>query len=304
MESLNYYTIGGKVIKITTPIGKDVNHYLPQFGKFRIDNPNLVYNAIYDFEIILNDNQIIKEQIFNGEVSEFEFTNMSCIVSCTKNKNIFKISGQTELDNSTVVYYEQNKNEQVGRVFLSGRNIDSTVLSYTLWLSLTLGLISKGIIPIHSSVVIYKEEAILFLGESGTGKSTQKDLWLKNIEGSFCLNDDSPLLSVNNTCVKVWGSPWSGKGKVFLNETYKIRAIVRVVRGNFNKIEKVVSAEAFGAVYPSLPPFLHQFEVEEDMVCEMLSNILMHSQVYKLYCKPERESAFITLNELYDENES
>lgn len=34
----------------------------------------------------------------------------------------------------------------------------------------------------------------LFLGESGTGKSTHTRLWLENIPGSRLLNDDSPVL--------------------------------------------------------------------------------------------------------------
>ena len=36
----------------------------------------------------------------------------------------------------------------------------------------------------HSSVVSYQDKAYMFLGHSGTGKSTHSSLWLKYIEGT------------------------------------------------------------------------------------------------------------------------
>ena len=51
-----------------------------------------------------------------------------------------------------------------------------------------------GVVAIHSSVLTYREAAILCLGESGTGKSTHTRLWRENIEGAGLLNDDSPFV--------------------------------------------------------------------------------------------------------------
>ena len=43
----------------------------------------------------------------------------------------------------------------------------------------------------HSSVVSFQDKAYMFLGKSGTGKSTHSRLWLKYIEGTELINDDN-----------------------------------------------------------------------------------------------------------------
>ena len=46
----------------------------------------------------------------------------------------------------------------------------------------------------HSSVVSLEGYGYMFLGKSGTGKSTHSSLWLKHIEGTALVNDDNPVV--------------------------------------------------------------------------------------------------------------
>ena len=56
------------------------------------------------------------------------------------------------------------------------------------------------------------DKGFLFLGKSGTGKSTHCKLWLNNFEDADLLNDDNPALRIlPDGKVYVYGTPWSGK---------------------------------------------------------------------------------------------
>ena len=48
----------------------------------------------------------------------------------------------------------------------------------------------------------------MFLGKSGTGKSTHARMWLKYIQGTDLVNDDNPVVRVaNDGTAVVYGSP-------------------------------------------------------------------------------------------------
>lgn len=51
-------------------------------------------------------------------------------------------------------------------------------------------------VAVHSSVISLDGRAVLFLGESGTGKSTHTRLWREHIPGARLLNDDSPIIRI------------------------------------------------------------------------------------------------------------
>jgi len=149
---------------------------------------------------------------------------------------------------------------------------------------------------LHSSVIIYNNRAILFLGESGTGKSTHTKLWLEHIHGSRLLNDDSPVVRIENDETNqlvpfVYGSPWSGKGRCHLNERYPVAAFVRLQQHPANQITKLSKLEAFGALYPSFPPAYLKDDYFEEQICGIISNIIMTTPVYRLQCLPDSTAA-------------
>ena len=105
----------------------------------------------------------------------------------------------------------------------------------------------------HSSVVSYKGRAYMFLGHSGTGKSTHSQLWLKYIEGTELVNDDNPVVRIlDNNEVWVYGSPWSGKTPCYRNVSYPVGAIVKLSQAPHNQIERLKGVKAYAAVIPSI----------------------------------------------------
>ncbi|MEG0499028.1 MAG: hypothetical protein RR522_04050, partial [Alistipes sp.] len=103
-----------------------------------------------------------------------------------------------------------------------------SMFRFGLWMMFGLALNPRHTVAIHSSVIRWGDGVVMFLGESGTGKSTHTHLWGKHIAGATLLNDDSPIVGMVEGVTTAFGSPWSGKTPCYKNESYPIRAIVRL----------------------------------------------------------------------------
>ena len=166
-------------------------------------------------------------------------------------------------------------------------NTPSHWLRFAVWLAFGIFSVTRQIVAIHASTVIYKGKAILFLGESGTGKSTHTRLWLKNIPDTELLNDDSPLIHADKKNALAFGSPWSGKTPCYKNKFTSIAGIVRLSQAPHNKITKLNKLSAIGALLPSCPPALAYDECLSDKVCDILSSLILQVPVYSLECTPD-----------------
>ena len=104
----------------------------------------------------------------------------------------------------------------------------------------------------HSSVVSYQDKAYMFLGQSGTGKSTHSSLWLKYIEGTELVNDDNPVVRIIDGVARVYGSPWSGKTPCYRNVSYPVGGIVKLDQAPYNEMKRLKGVRAYAAVLPSI----------------------------------------------------
>ena len=104
----------------------------------------------------------------------------------------------------------------------------------------------------HSSVVSYEGRAYMFLGKSGTGKSTHSSLWLRYIEGTELVNDDNPVVRRTDDGFCVFGSPWSGKTPCYRNVSYPVGGIVQLSQAPYNAIRRLRPLEAYAALMPSI----------------------------------------------------
>lgn len=174
--------------------------------------------------------------------------------------------------------------------------LDISLWRFGLWEAYGLIAIQNGAIPIHTSTIVYNDRAVLFLGESGTGKSTHTRLWRENIAGAHLLNDDSPIIT--STAV-AYGSPWSGKTPCYRNLHYPIAAIVRLSQAPHNRIRQLRPIEAICALLPSCPPSFAYDEKLQDAVCETLSLLIPKVPVYHLECLPNAEAAQLSFTTIF-----
>ena len=165
---------------------------------------------------------------------------------------------------------------------------------FALWVGYGLMTLPYQTVAIHSSCIVYKNKAVLFLGESGTGKSTHTRLWREHIQGAVLLNDDSPMIRVEDGKVWAYGSPWSGKTPCYKQERYELVGCVRLSQAPYNQIKKLSVLQAYGAIHPSCPPEFAYDSVLYDHVSGFISNLLSKVPFYHLACLPDKEAACLS----------
>lgn len=178
-------------------------------------------------------------------------------------------------------------------------NIDISVLRFGLWVMYGIVIAPLRGIAIHSSTIEYDGRCALFLGESGTGKSTHTRLWRENIEGARLLNDDSPIIRIKDGRVNVYGSPWSGKTPCYINRQFPVAGFVRLSQAPYNKIKRLNALVAIGALLPSCPHIFAEDNTLQDELCTTLSEVITVTPVYTLACLPNAEAAHLSHSTLF-----
>ena len=147
----------------------------------------------------------------------------------------------------------------------------------------------------HSSVVSYQGKAYMFLGHSGTGKSTHSSLWLKYIEGTELVNDDNPVVRIIDGVARVYGSPWSGKTPCYRNVVYPVGAIVKLDQAPYNEIKRLKGVRAYAAVVPSISGKRWDKQVADGL--HETENLLAQLvPVWHLDCLPDEAAARLSCN--------
>ena len=149
-------------------------------------------------------------------------------------------------------------------------------------------------LEMHAAVVVRRgEEAkgYLFLGHSGTGKSTHARQWLAAFEDAWLLNDDNPILRVmDNGEVRVYGSPWSGKTPCYKNESAPVGGIIKLSQALENKIQTISLPQAYAYMLSSASG-LKMEQTMADNMFETIKHIITHIPCYHLACLPNEEAA-------------
>lgn len=176
-----------------------------------------------------------------------------------------------------------------GRLILTGHHtkmaIDNAVM-----VMYALSTAEKGTVLFHAAAVSYDGRGYMFLGSSGTGKSTHAGLWVKHIEGAVLINDDNPVVRITDGQAAVYGSPWSGKTPCYRNVSYPLGGVVLLSQAPYNQIQRMQGLEAYMVLVSSISGQrwnegiangLHQTENE------LASNM----PIWHLECLPDQEAA-------------
>ena len=142
----------------------------------------------------------------------------------------------------------------------------------------------------HSSVVSYRGFGYMFLGKSGTGKSTHSSLWLKHIDGTELINDDNPVVRRMSDGFYVFGSPWSGKTPCYRNVKYPLGGVVQLSQAPYNKIQRLKPLAAYAALVPSISGKRWDKQVAEGLH-ETEDMMAGEVAVWHLECLPDEAAA-------------
>ena len=193
-----------------------------------------------------------------------------------------------------LVYLFTDKAFKQGRIYLES---DAVFLMHTMLLLLfSLATAGRGALMMHASVTMCDGKGYLFLGRSGTGKSTHSQLWIDNIPGCELLNDDNPVLYIDSEgIIRVSGTPWSGKTPCYRNITVPVGAIVRIRQAKENKIQRLSFPEAYAILFASYSGY-HALRQLADGYHATSEKVVTSVPFYVLDCLPDADAAFLCHN--------
>ncbi|MEG0518670.1 MAG: hypothetical protein RR555_07365 [Bacteroidales bacterium] len=277
-----YYDIAGFTLSIETD-AQSLQH-MPSFIPFvRESVPGKV-----DFKIVQKDT--LYDFTKAGKIGTYQWFQAVCTLYRMNDQYIWNrvdtVSGKID----QVVWHGYEP--RVFKMYLS--NYMPHVLEHLVLIAFNYAVLPHNALILHSSVVELENQAYLFLGESGTGKSTHTKLWVKYLPESKILNDDGPIIRVCEGKVFAFGSPWSGKGRVFRNVGIPVNGIYRLSQAPYNKLTVLGIPGAFSSLVPSCLPVVMQVERHADMAFNILSNVIMLTRQFHLDCLPDAKAAYLS----------
>lgn len=140
----------------------------------------------------------------------------------------------------------------------------------------------------HCSYIERDGEAILFTAPSGTGKSTQADLW-NTLRGTPIINGDRAVIRVENGRLLACGIPFSGSSTYCENRTLPLKTIVYLSQAPETTIRKLRGYEAFSKLWEGVS--VNTWDKEDmEAVSRTVQQTAANVPVYHLACTPD-ESA-------------
>ena len=287
------YIVSNLRLRVEGPIADNFDDVLSGFKPFAVERD------VQECDMVVRSGCALSlEGVECEELTRFEFAEREaeCVFLRSAEDYILTIKNATLAEH----IFKSNRRDS-GCVQTNAGVVDTdySFVRFGIWFMLNIVAVQRLTAAVHSSVIVCHDEAVMFLGESGTGKSTHTRLWRENIAGATLLNDDSPFVGLRDGRVMAYGSPWSGKTPCYKNECYPIRAIVRLSQAPHNQMRKLRSLQAIGALLPSLPPAFAFDEKLEDAVMNVLSAVVSKVSVYHLECLPNAEAAQLSHNTIF-----
>lgn len=159
------------------------------------------------------------------------------------------------------------------------------------------GLIDYQGILLHSSCVVVDGYAYAFSADSGVGKSTHTQLWLKHFgDRAYMLNDDKPAIRIIDGRVYACGTPFSGKYDYSVPEIVPLAGICFLQRSEENYIKKAEVSKAVFNIFSQTVRKLDGIKMEK--LFDVIEKIFSQVPVYDFGCNISREAVLTAYNEM------
>ena len=143
---------------------------------------------------------------------------------------------------------------------------------------------------LHASAVVVDGKAYLFSANSGTGKSTHTQLWLRKFgDRAYILNDDKPALRLHDGVWYAYGTPWSGKHDISVNTGVPVAGIAMVERAEENSIVPFGGTEAILSILRQVNR--PQGTALREQLLALLDRLITQVPVWRLRCNMEPQAA-------------
>lgn len=147
----------------------------------------------------------------------------------------------------------------------------------------------------HCSYIEHEGKAILFTAPSGTGKSTQAELWAE-YRGAKIVNGDRAVARLTDDLFLAEGIPFAGSSKYCNSQSLPIQAIVYLGQASQTTIRKLRGYEAFSKIWEGVSANTWD-KTDMELVSAVVQKLAETIPIYHMACTPD-ESAVIALEEV------
>lgn len=145
---------------------------------------------------------------------------------------------------------------------------------------------------LHCSYIAVNGKAVLFTAASGTGKSTQADLW-NRLRGAPVHNGDRCAVRWQEGLAYACGVPFAGSSQICENVTLPLGAIVYLRQAPKTTIRRLRGAESFRSLWEGCSVNAWD-RADVGKISETVMQVLTAVPVFELACTPD-ESAILAL---------
>lgn len=296
--STSSYRVGSHIFRIINHSTIELANVLPSLSPFITSKPT---NEADLFELNLTDTDGTAITENSDTDISFDWEDARCVIRPLENAvHIVAITPQntektysmecTDGFRRCTAYLPTDENAT--KDMFAQRATIGFILNNFLMMLYAFNAARHHTLLMHASVIASGNKGYLFLGKSGTGKSTHTSLWLKHIPGCHLLNDDNPVVHVDiqGKQVTVFGSPWSGKTACYRNESMPVGAFVRLEQAPQNEIKKEGTVRAFAALLPSCSCLKQDKEIYGGIV-STVTDLASLAPTFHLKCLPNQEAA-------------
>lgn len=150
---------------------------------------------------------------------------------------------------------------------------------------------------LRASLVEHEGRAVAFTASSGTGKSTQADLWHDHL-GAEIMNGDRAFIRRFEGEWRAYGSPWSGSSPYVRNVKAPLASIVVLKQAPENRIRRLNAVEVMAYLYNNVRyPFWDEEATAASL--ETLDTLIGEIPIFLLECRPDEEAVRITRDAVF-----
>lgn len=274
-----YYEVGGHVFSVSG--GEEFLALMENYAPFHCDTD--VTDGERAFSLTIGGSEV---PLYSEELRQEEEGQEIVCGKTADGKAVFEFRWWNEIAGWLVCSPDYRE----GRLLTTGRYTKMAV-DNALMVLYALATAASGTVLFHAAVVSHEGKGYMFLGPSGTGKSTHARLWLKYIDGTALVNDDNPVVRLAADGLPVvYGSPWSGKTPCYRNVSYPLGGIVLLSQAPYNNIHRLGGIHAYASLVASISGKRWDSRVADGL--HATENALASTvPVWHLECLPDEEAA-------------
>lgn len=286
MEKLCKYDVAGHLFEVSLPDSIDAGKYLAAYKPFITESTGapLFRLRVEYVDDLKNTHPGRPKECLNDEAPYFWIFDkegrFNFGFSYSKSRPDCILVPSEDFSDS-VVYIPSSMAERLTDFAIS----NSMMLLYTFRTS------PFETLMVHASVIRHNDGGYMFLGRSGTGKSTHSRLWLSNIEDAELLNDDNPVIRIIDGEAMVFGTPWSGKTHCYKNESVPLKAVVRLSQAPYNKITRNIPLQAYASLMPACS-CMRWDRTSTDALHRTVEKVISKVRCWHLECLPDADAAY------------